>query len=153
MGIRKTLLSALLVALATTSGAADPSDQQLDRELASLQGKWQVILGEYRGRTLVSEADANGTFWVFSGRTYTFINGAFEDVAEIRLGLDRTPKMMDLICPKGRPSALAIYALDGDTLTVCYIHAGGGVHPKAFATSPDSPHVLVKLRRVNTDKP
>jgi uncharacterized protein (TIGR03067 family) len=132
----------------------DKSDEKLEQEVKKLQGSWDVVMMEIRGVVVFKapdEAIKEGRL-IFSGRTYNIkINGLFEELGEFRLGLATTPKTMDVLTNKGGlndgKTILWIYALDGDTLTMCGTGIGG-VHPKEFVTKPDSPDVLIKLKRV-----
>lgn len=156
-------LSASLFALSRASlpacGNHDTSDEKQQEEIKRLEGTWELVFAEHKGVVLFKAPDEalNGSWAKFSGRTYSInIRGVLqEEVAEFRLDVATNPKRMDFLPQKGEnggKTALAIYDLDGDSLMICHNRGEGGVHPKAFATKPDSPDILIKLKRTKPEK-
>jgi hypothetical protein len=102
-------------------GADDPKDVR--KELAKLQGTWQLVSAETDGKKAVAK--------------------------EIPFRIDPTkqPKTVDDLLPGGQ-SILGMYELKGDTLRSCVAPAGKE-RPTRFAAEAGSGHTLRVFRRVN----
>ncbi len=164
MNTRRALRSVVLLSACATLlmayvapralGEPEKSDPKLEPEFKRLQGKWEVIQVERDGK-IVSKApdeDCKGLCVIISDRTYNAnFRGVSQTVGEITLELDKTPKTLTVVTKEeslvnGR-TMLAIYALDGDSLTICGTSVGGA-RPKEFVTKQGSPDILLKLKRV-----
>ncbi len=86
---------------------------------------------------------------VFNGDQWTVSEG--DKIAAqtfFRVDPTKTPKTIDIVdIDKGR-IIRGIYALKGDTLTICDRGAEKGGRPTEFATKPNSGFVLIVLNRV-----
>lgn len=133
--------------IATICRAKESLPEQLDPAHAQLQGTWKVVGIEADGvqapKEVVAALKLN-----FKARTLTF-EPAEPGFANFTYKLDSTtkPGSFDLI-PGAGPDAgqpkPGIYALEGDTLKICF---GDRDRPKAFATKPGSAEALYTLRR------
>jgi RNA polymerase sigma factor (sigma-70 family) len=125
---------------------------QTERE--KLQGSWQVVGMEMAGRQV--EAQANQGFqgygFRFTDSRWTLSVPGGPPMAPMPFVLDpsQEPKAIDLTMFPGK-TVLAIYQVDGDSLTLCldWDPAGtGGKRPTTFRTQPDALNVtLFVLRR------
>jgi len=113
-------------------------------ELEKLQGSWQVVGMEMAGRQV--EAQANQGFqgygFRFTGSRWTLSVPGGPPMAPMPFVLDpsQEPKAIDLTMFPGK-TVLAIYQVDGDSLTLCldWDPAGtGGKRPTTFRTQPDA---------------
>jgi uncharacterized protein (TIGR03067 family) len=101
--------------------ADDPTKDAAKRDLEKLQGTWVLVGGEEKGRVL-SEKDARSEqeSLVFQGDKLTIIRGEHKGSGQIRLDPGKKPAWLDLFDPSDKSKANhAIYALDGDRLTIC----------------------------------
>lgn len=141
------------------SGEPEKSDAKLEQEFKQLQGKWEAIQIEAEGKIVLKAPDEalKEVRLIISGRTYNVrFPSDSQLVGEITLELDKTPKTLTVVTKEeslvnGR-TMLAIYALDGDSLTICGTSVGGA-RPTEFVTKPGSPEILLKLKRFKADKP
>lgn len=112
----------LLILLALSLATDDAADVR-KKELARLEGKWQGVGGEEVGTVLTREdAEKEGEELVFKGDTVKFLREG-KLLAEFTLTLDpsKTPREITFHFTgelKGK-KCLAIYALEGDKLTIC----------------------------------
>jgi uncharacterized protein (TIGR03067 family) len=117
----------LLAALASLGLAPVPKPKEkpdpAKEELKKLQGKWELVSCSLGRQRLKVRPGEEGD--VYKGDQLTTFNGG-EAVTRWTVTLDPTksPKQMD---KKGKDGALllAIYRLEGDTLTVCYKNEQG----------------------------
>lgn len=136
------MLMALFVAL--TPVVAQDSGQ----EVAQLQGSWTVLTAEREGKpTDVIKGDK----LVISGTNYTIkTKKGTEQKGTISVNAAANPKTIDLIPadgPQKDKPMLGIYALEGETLRICWIEPPGKDRPTAFVTRSDSRLALAKFQR------
>jgi uncharacterized protein (TIGR03067 family) len=131
-------------------------------DFEQLRGRWVVTACEADGKPLPQDKDKElklviGSDWL----RYRYVNKPDMDGPSYRLELDATtdPKRWTMKDPaaegggklKVSPDALGIYALDGDTLRVCFTDGMGRGdptrRPAEFATTPASGRVLLTLKR------
>jgi uncharacterized protein (TIGR03067 family) len=106
-----TLLSVLHLAGANQQDA-------VMQEMKRLEGKWQVTSLKFFGEESKDKRDKEAQY-VFKGNQLRIINKSTEEdsTQTYRLDPTRNPKHFDLESPRG--TVQGIYALDGDTLTLC----------------------------------
>ena len=80
---------------------------------------------------------------------YTVMVGKGKDEGTAKLDSSKTPKTMEITGTdgptKGKP-LLAIYKIDGDSLTICY-DLSGKAYPTEFKSKPDTKLFLVEYKR------
>jgi uncharacterized protein (TIGR03067 family) len=158
------------------AGAGDPQksaapDPAKSKDLDKLQGTWKlvaeeaVVSGDWYWGTRVWKKlegrdlwkDIGGELWakVVGNRvTFTFVRDRKKTSTEARLKLSplNSPKGLDLTFQeenKPRETALFIYTLEGDKLTVaCEVELGKQMaRPKAFNRGEDSHQVILHFQR------
>jgi RNA polymerase sigma factor (sigma-70 family) len=123
--------------------AVEPPDASA--EMKKLQGTWQVVAVESDGKVIPAER-VPFTRLTILGNTILGEGGIHDWKATFRLDVSREPKAIDLQ-DEGYHGGLyqAIYALDGDTLTIC--RSNGGARPTELASKPGAKAVLITARR------
>ena len=128
-------------------GADSPTDKLADRELAKLDGKWQVVSIEHES-VKAPDSQTDGNTWIFEkGTLVTRTTDAGEEINakvawKVKFVASGKRKSLEL---NGDRMIQAIYLLDGDDLVVC----GGKELPSDFATGPDgSGRMMWVLKRV-----
>ncbi|MFT3880498.1 MAG: TIGR03067 domain-containing protein [Gemmatales bacterium] len=85
---------------------------------------------------------------------YTVMVGQGKDEGTVKLDSSKTPKTMDITGtdgPNKGKTMLAIYKLDGDSLSICY-DLSGKAYPTEFKTKPDTKLFLVEYKRDKSGK-
>jgi RNA polymerase sigma factor (sigma-70 family) len=150
-----SLLLAVLLALAvgvlgyaaihTPPAAVVQTDPRPDRD--RLQGDWRVVAIEYDGRDLTKD-QFPFTRLIIQGDTILHEGGRHKSKMSFRLHPEQEPKAIDMQS-KGyhNETYKAIYALEGDTLTICR-PAFERERPTEFASKPGSKIVLYTAERI-----
>ncbi len=114
----------LLIVLVLCSASARAGDKAAD-EMKKLQGEWQVVQVEARGKK-VSKDDARAKHmrFVFEGDTITIPleQSKAELKSTFKLDPSKSPKSIDVIAldgPLKGQTAAGIYKLEKDRLTIC----------------------------------
>jgi uncharacterized protein (TIGR03067 family) len=147
-------VSVLMVVTASLLGVPDKPPKKKDpakTELKKLEGTWTVVSLESMGRTYPEATIQRMNYRLtVKGNTYSWeVRNRQTIGATIKLDIKKNPKKFDLQISEGvlkGKTMLGIYALDGDTLKICYAHAGID-RPTAFATQAGIRHVLMVLKR------
>lgn len=118
------LMIASLTLLGPTAVSAD--------DLASLQGTWRAVAGPTGEVIVTLTIDGDR----FTQVVETSPRSTFTFRGRVRLDPSTEPKQLDWIDVTGpdetpEPDTLAVYQLDGDSLTVC-LASPGSVRPEAF---------------------
>jgi uncharacterized protein (TIGR03067 family) len=138
-----TRFACLALALAPLALAADDKKPDPKGDRAALNGKWKVTALTFDGkeqkidarRTMVIDADGLTAYTGDTkGRTLTFTLDATADPKRIDLTLNADQK------------AAGLYALAGDTLTICYGEPGAARPKKLESKSGDKAFLLVLER-------
>jgi uncharacterized protein (TIGR03067 family) len=132
-------------ALHAPPGAIVPTDANADP--GGLQGDWQVVAVEQDGRPLPKDQFPFSTLRVrddaidHEGGPHHLLKVRF------RLGPEQQANAMDM-ASEGYHGEIfyAIYALEGDTLTIC--RREDGPRPVAFASKPGSNTLLYTAKRI-----
>jgi uncharacterized protein (TIGR03067 family) len=170
-------VSALIITAAGLFLGADAADNEefdkvakrMAKEVRRLQGTYVVVSMEYHGKKVprsyyqnrrMTFAPAEGGLWgkvtTTKGKqtlagSYYAVNPAKQPWRLYRIST-RTPpnkKMIRNLSDRGK-MLHGIYKLQGKTLTICAPDKEGVKPPTKFATSADSDHILVVLRRVES---
>jgi uncharacterized protein (TIGR03067 family) len=121
-------------------------------DLDGLQGDWQVVAVQQDGRTLrqdqfpFTSLRIRGDSMVEEGGPHQRLKVAFRLVPEDQ------PNAMEM-ASRGYHGELfsAIYAIEGDTLTIC--RREDGPRPAEFATKPGSKILLYTAKRISPAGP
>jgi uncharacterized protein (TIGR03067 family) len=141
-----------------TEKAKDTPKQKGD--LGALQGVWRVVSMEAGGMQIpVEMLGERGSFrMVISGDKVAMVSGD-PDGEEGSIKLDETakPKQIDFVLKRERSSAVGIYKLEGNTLTICVTPSNqgqGAARPSEFKTDMNGKEVfLMVLERSSGEKP
>jgi uncharacterized protein (TIGR03067 family) len=136
---------ALLIVLGTSlSWAADAKDDAVKKEMEKLDGAWQLVGGQERGK----DADLKDlkVRYTFAGQKITikFVELDLEKSLSFTIDPSKKPKEIDIMSKD--ETRVGIYALDGDTLKIC-TSKDKGDRPKEFATTADNGFALIILKR------
>jgi RNA polymerase sigma factor (sigma-70 family) len=116
-------------------------------ELSGLQGEWQVIAVERDGRVLPND---QFPFTRLKIRDQIILHegGDHNEEVSFQLPPEQQPKAMDMQSTgyHGKKTYNAIYALEGDTLTICRPDAAA--RPTEFASKPGSNILLYTAKRI-----
>lgn len=144
-----TLLGILLsLGMTVYQGPGDTS-----RDLDQLQGRWVATSLQVRGRSMTASELENLKFALeIKGTQVSFGPAAATRRGQVRVDASRMPRAMDISVKNEAGKAtvlLAIYKLEGDTLTLCLPTSPEVVaRPTEFESSAESNTTLVVLRRV-----
>jgi len=145
-------LSAILCLVACSLATAPAQDTKKD--IAALQGAWQVV--DYKGpeEAFAKEFKSKGRV-VFEGEKMTILIGDVKfGEATYKLDSAKKPKHIDVITTDdaGKDKiVLGIYALDGDKLTM-FSHDDEKLRPKDFTYKAGEAGGLVTLKREPPEK-
>jgi len=116
-------------------------------EMDGLQGEWQVIAVERDGRVLPKD-EFPFTRLRIGDQFILHEGGEHDEEVSIRLHPEQHPKAMDMQSTgyHGEKRNNAIYALVGDTLTIC--RPDDAARPTEFASKPGSNILLYTSKRV-----
>jgi uncharacterized protein (TIGR03067 family) len=119
----RLLAAVCTLALVAPAYAADKPSPAAKKDLDALQGRWVARSAEVDGKPMDAER-LKLVFLELKGDQYTWqINDLGQEFGTLRLLPDHKPKGLDLVGTRGNNegrTVQAIYALDGDTLKVCY---------------------------------
>ena len=137
---------AILFAVFLSLAADQPSDAA-KKDLDKLQGEWKAEKAQ-RGGKDVAASDLEKLKLTFKGDSLTIdVGDARLEKAAIVLNPSKAPATIDLKSVRaGGDTALGIYKLDGNTLTICW--AKEGERPTEFASTSGAEQVLMVLKRV-----
>lgn len=138
---------AVLCAAALLVPPATPAQAPLEGDLAKVQGRWKAMVGPNQEIPIVMEIKDQTVL-------ATFKTPKGEDVplkGEIRLDDAPRPKTWDWVKftrPDGSeaPPNLAVYELDGDTLTICNGGPGRPRPGELKAGEAGPPHLVIFRR-------
>jgi uncharacterized protein (TIGR03067 family) len=133
----------LLVALLSLA-ADDPAGDRAKKELAALQGSWELISFEAQGEP--EDFADRAPRWVIKSDK-VFYGG--DELAALTIDPSTNPKCLDLGFLKPKKVYEAVYRLDGDTLKICLNRQTEGVkeRPTEFATKGKTDFRLMTFRR------
>jgi uncharacterized protein (TIGR03067 family) len=133
---------AVVLSIMQTAKGDGPKDSD------AIQGTWLASAAEIGGKLFPDEVRKSIKLTLKDGK-YTVTLGNSRDQGTIKLDPSAKPKALDITGTdgpnKGR-TILAIYALNGDTLTICY-DLSGKSRPTEFKTTEGSQLLLVTYQR------
>jgi RNA polymerase sigma factor (sigma-70 family) len=142
---------------------AAKKDEAIDMTLRALEGAWKLVALTSNGQKAKDE-DLQEIHYIFTagGKWKARQDGRVVGRGTFTLDPTAKPKAIDVKIEetndeanKGK-TALGIYQLDGDDLTVCEGRPGAGARPAEFAAAADSRRVLARYKRdkgADTDDP
>ena len=141
--VYRASLALTLLFTATVVAVQEPNADELKR----LQGGWQVVAAEQRGKPF--DAIKGGAL-IVEGNTFFLRTAAGNEFrGEIRLGPANSPKQLDFVHAKNGPVWEAIYTVTDDSFRLNYVDAGGrDRRPTLFATTADSAGTVIVMRRM-----
>ena len=145
----KTLFFGLIVLTAAGLVVAEPSKQELVKDMDEIQGTWKLIALEADGQQAPAEIVATMKL-VFKEDILTFTPGE-PSFTNYKFKLDPTtkPASITLIHADGThqgEAEMGIYLLDGDHLKICVESADQA--PKEFTTKAKSGQGMYSLERM-----
>jgi uncharacterized protein (TIGR03067 family) len=122
--------------------------------LRALEGEWTFVSLEVDGAAMPAAMSANSRILMDGDR---FRTESAEAVYEGRFSIDvdAEPATIDIAFvegPEAGNTALGIFEIDHDQLTIC-LGLVGSDRPKAFKTKKGSGHALERLRRASKTRP
>lgn len=136
----------IVVTLVLSFSLGVRSDHAKDGD--SLEGVWLPSTAELAGRKFPDEVRKTIKL-VVKNNKYTVTVGKTVDQGTVKLNPTAKPKELDITGtdgPNKGKTILAIYALDGDTLRVCY-DLSGKRRPTEFKTNEGTQLFLVTYKR------
>ncbi len=128
----------------------DPAPKEKAKPLQEqVLGEWRLVKSTVGGR---EDNEKAGTLLVVTS-TELHIHEKGErnpgEDASYRLDADKKPAAIDLV-PKrdGNQKIEGILRVEGDTLTLCFPHAGRGSRPTEFVSPNNSQVALMQFQRV-----
>lgn len=145
--VTTAVLLNLAAMLILAPARSDEKDAGAKKELAKLQGQWMLESQTLAGRKF-DEIDFKGDGIAFKGSKYVDqSNGKDQGTAKVTsVNPAKNPPEMDLELEDGTDKGqlrLAIYKLEGDTLTICL----SGVRPTEFKSTAENGALLSVYRR------
>ena len=126
----------ILILAAGWLGAADAPNAAATKELAKIQGEWQLEAFTYNGNVAAEESLADTKAKVVGDQvTLSSLK------VTIKLDPSTDPKIID-VGIEGHGTLEGIYQLDGDTLKVCVSIAASKQRPYDFAAGENCQQIL-----------
>lgn len=139
------LVGFVLLSSEPSAGMPAPHNQD-PQELARLMGRWSVIRIEQSGYPTTCDPEGRCAFeedrltvHYRDGNQYSY-----------RLGMDQTPRTIDLVMIGGAfagQTVYAIYVIHDDLLIICANYRGEPKRPTAFTTTANDDVSLMVFRR------
>jgi uncharacterized protein (TIGR03067 family) len=145
----KVKSSCLIVAVLLAFGAAPPAVDPAKRELARLQGTWEMHALEVNGEE-VPARKLKGTTLTIKGDKYVVKVKDAEHEVTIVLDPTKDPKAIDMYLPDGIEApklGKGVYDLDGDTFRVCRHQMPGEDRPTQIGSWPNTNLFVVTWKR------
>jgi uncharacterized protein (TIGR03067 family) len=147
-------LLALSVIMLIPLGAAPAEDDAVKKELAKMEGEWQVVRGEEDGKA-VSEYVVEHLQWHIKGDQLTFkgIQPLTDKASKLTIKIDTssTPRCIDFKVEAGSEKGgvlEGIYEWQRDELKLClFLNFNNRNRPVEFETRDGSNRVLFVLKR------
>lgn len=123
------------------AGTCTAQDETSKGDLKKIQGKWKVASCIYDGKEIDAEA---GNGWTFEKNKLSVEKAAVE--MTITLNAAKQPKEMELKVGNAPHTVKGIYALEGQTLKVCYGTKEDDKRPEKFESTAGSGRLLITLK-------
>lgn len=144
------VLSAAFSLFSLISLAASGTARAADDVKSDLEGDWQAVSMEGGGAPAPKEKVA-GLKFSFAGDQLTVDDSGKKEKSPIKIDATKTPKEMD-VTVSDQFTILAIYKVDGDTLTFCFRMRSAEKkteRPTDFAAPKEVPgQVLAVFKRI-----
>jgi uncharacterized protein (TIGR03067 family) len=132
------------------------ADDEVQKELKSLQGKWKTVAMEAGGKPLPKEATLNFAVTIGADGKSTGKMPQEEFGFVMIVNPKKDPKAIDVVHESGDQKGkkqYGIYKVDGEKWTVCMTVPGAAEsdRPKDFNTK-DTTHVVFVFERVKEEK-
>lgn len=138
MGTRA--LTLLTVGLLLFGAARLTADDKPNKDQEALQGTWKVESFAQDGKEAPADKLKDMTF-VFKDNTYKISIGDQEfETGTFQVDASKKPHTIDLDIKSGPDKGKkqpGVYSLEGDTLKVCFAHAGETERPKEVAAKAE----------------
>jgi uncharacterized protein (TIGR03067 family) len=146
----------VLIVLTTPLLLTAGDDDEVRKELKTLEGKWKTVGLEAGGKSVPKDAVPDFLFIVGADGKSTGQMGKVEYQAKVSLDSKKDPKTIDNVHETGvhkGKKQFGIYKLERDKWTVCMTPPGAAEsdRPKSFDTK-DTRNVVFIFERVNEDK-
>jgi len=138
----------MIVVVGLLLAADQPKSDATRKEIKDFQGTWKWVSLEMDGKKLPLDAFKDGML-VITGDKFTTSLVEGTSHGTFKVDVSKKPKTIDVTFEDGPDKGKTmpgIYELKGDTYKVCMALAGKD-RPTAFATKPESGHVLEVLKR------
>jgi uncharacterized protein (TIGR03067 family) len=134
-----------LVAAGLLLVAADAKEDAAKKDRGRMQGTWKVESATKGGKKAPAEK-TQAMRLVIEGDKITVKEGGHDETATFTLLPDQKPPAIDIKPSRGGEKTVrGIYRIEGDTITMCWSHAGD--RPKEFASKEGSDFILLVLKR------
>ena len=143
--MRVTRAVVFLSALSVLGAGGGP-----DESVGEIKGDWTIIAMKMGNRSAPDDL-IKGLTSNFDGESYT--NKASDKVVEqgtYRVDPSKTPRTIDFaikVGPDAGKRQLGVYAVDGETLTLCVSEAGSDERPASLTPKADSPAMTFVMKR------
>jgi uncharacterized protein (TIGR03067 family) len=128
-----------------TVGAPGEKDK---KEAPSIVGEWNGEKAVRGGQEMpIPEAGITVTFTADGKLKVTEGGKEKEEHGTYKLDAKKTPGEIDITPPKEDGTHLAIFKIDGDTLTICLSDKGSTERPTKFESPDGSKIMLLTLKR------
>ena len=143
-------LGIVVLAAGLLAAAPDDSDK-VKKDVAALKGKWALTGMTINGRAY-PENLLKSIGATFDAKTYAQTqNGKALEEGEFVIDPEKSPKALDFKITKGPDAGktqLAVYEIDGDSLTFCVTEAGSKKRPEALEAKADTGVTMFVFKRV-----
>ncbi len=123
-------------------------------QLRALEGAWEFVGLEIDGAAVPGAASANSRI-LMDGDRFRMESAEANYDGRFEIDVETEPATIDIEFvegPEAGNTALGIFELDGDQLTIC-LGLVGSDRPKAFKTTKGSGHALERLKRASKARP
>jgi uncharacterized protein (TIGR03067 family) len=134
----------LVLSLAVAAG----DDKANEADLKAMVGTWKLEKAVIGGKDEIEHLK-DLKLEITEGGRYVVQVGGLKDEGTVTVDPAKMPRQMDITGtggPNKGKQILAIYKLDGDTLTMCY-ELGGGTRPTKFESKTDTKQFLAVYKR------
>jgi uncharacterized protein (TIGR03067 family) len=134
-------------ALALLTFAAAPVPKNLPKAPATPEGDWTLVELVHNG--MPGQMEYLGAAVTLKDGKFTIANATRNEALTFKFDAKATPATMDLKAGEKDegPVVPAIFKLEADKLTICFVH-GGGDRPTKFESTAGSNLSLLVLERV-----
>jgi uncharacterized protein (TIGR03067 family) len=140
----------LLVVVTSLAAGAEPvSQKSVQSDEVMLQGGWAIVSVEINGECLAMDKLKDARLTI-QGKKYSFKLGEIRLELTYKLDAARSPKAVDLQVREGDDKGKVyrgIYTLERDRYRICRTTEPEKDRPAAFATRPQSGHMIVVWKR------